>query len=61
VSQVLSWRHWAKFCVSHGGFGAMAPAPLTSVTFFIDVITPLWLKSIRLNTSSSSDVFFFAG
>jgi len=28
VSQVLSWRHWAKFCVSHGGFGAMAPAPL---------------------------------
>jgi len=29
VSQDLSWRHWAKFCVSHGGFGAMAPAPLT--------------------------------
>jgi len=26
VSQVLSWRHWAKFCVNHGGFGAMAPA-----------------------------------
>jgi len=25
----ISWRHWAKFCVSHGGFGAMAPAPLT--------------------------------
>jgi len=28
VSQVLSWRHWSKFCVSLGGFGAMAPAPL---------------------------------
>jgi len=28
VSRVLSWHHWAKFCVSHGGFGAMAPAPL---------------------------------
>jgi len=27
-----SWRHWSKFCVSHGGFGAMAPAPLLTVT-----------------------------
>ena len=29
MSQVLSLRYWAKFFVSHGGFGAMAPAALS--------------------------------
>jgi len=60
-SQVLSWRHRAKFCVSHGGFGAMSPAPLDRISSkksWRMQVSPQYRRKLHL---CQSQIQFFLG